>query len=225
MLDLVPTGHIALNDALMAYIRQQYGDEWTEPIVVFEDSDSGEIELRSGPPNLETGLGAQKFQAIYEEARRVFQTALAKGQLIGSVEEFGRGIYHVQREYWNTGIATRALSTGKYEPPGAPSSASSSPTIFFNQAHFEEWLGNFGRMTSRTKADASHASNLDEVKCRKWLTALMKRGTTPEKPKREFHEEANQKFGLIPKRMFDRAWANSIADSGNKRWSKPGRKS
>ena len=62
-----------------------------------------------------------------------------------------------------------------------------------------------------------------ETRCKKWLMALMELGPR-DKVKADYRKEAKSQFG-IGIRAFDRAWANAIKETGNKDWSKPGRKS
>jgi hypothetical protein len=63
-----------------------------------------------------------------------------------------------------------------------------------------------------------------EHRCRKWLLELMAGKSKPSKPKAEYATEAITQFG-VSRRAFLRAWGTAIAESQNKNWSTPGRKS
>jgi hypothetical protein len=62
-----------------------------------------------------------------------------------------------------------------------------------------------------------------EAETTSWLISLMKAGN-PSQAKGQYETEARGKF-QIGKRAFNRAWADAIKESGNVRWSRPGRKS
>ena len=63
-----------------------------------------------------------------------------------------------------------------------------------------------------------------EKKCEKWLTELMSSNSKPEKAKKYYRTDANNKY-KVGLRAFDRAWANALKETGNTNWSKRGRKS
>ena len=63
-----------------------------------------------------------------------------------------------------------------------------------------------------------------ERRCGEWLNDLMKVNSSPVKNKDSYQSEALCQFG-ISIRGFHRAWMAAILETGNKNWSKPGRKS
>jgi hypothetical protein len=68
------------------------------------------------------------------------------------------------------------------------------------------------------------ATSKSEGDCRRWLIALMRE--SPErrpKQKSEYQKEAQQKFGNLALRQFQRAWEAAIAESAATGWSKAGR--
>jgi hypothetical protein len=63
-----------------------------------------------------------------------------------------------------------------------------------------------------------------EKDCLEWLLKLMKKPNKPTKNRDEYRAEAIQNFN-VGARAFGRAWANSIRESDNTNWGKPGPKS
>ena len=60
--------------------------------------------------------------------------------------------------------------------------------------------------------------------CREWLEGLMADDSAPDRPKRDYHSEAKEKFGVGAK-AFQRAWNNAVAATENTNWSRPGPRS
>jgi len=63
-----------------------------------------------------------------------------------------------------------------------------------------------------------------EKNCKAWLIGLMGGDSTPDKTKAVYQKEAQEKYKKLSARAFVRAWGGAIADTGNAKWSNPGRK-
>lgn len=90
-----------------------------------------------------------------------------------------------------------------------------------------QYILEYGSLPSSDAAstvNTTQATANTERQCREWLVDMMKEGAPPKKNKAEYHKEAKKKFKGIGTKMFGRAWATAIADTGSN-WDKPGRKS
>jgi len=70
----------------------------------------------------------------------------------------------------------------------------------------------------------SRSKSEKEIECRKWLEKLMEGDSQQTARKADYQADARQKFG-IGATVFNRAWTNALALSGNTNWGRRGRKS
>jgi hypothetical protein len=94
------------------------------------------------------------------------------------------------------------------------------PVYFAGDDLVRAWLAHLSATPSPGSTVKTIAA---ESRCRHWLTELMRNGS-PSKSRSLYQAEAIKKFG-VGARSFARAWENAVKETGNKGWSKPGRKS
>jgi hypothetical protein len=63
-----------------------------------------------------------------------------------------------------------------------------------------------------------------ENQCQRWLIEMMQKSSTRPRPKAEVREEAFQKFPMLAKRGFDRAWDAAVHKTNAQKWRLPGRR-
>jgi hypothetical protein len=73
------------------------------------------------------------------------------------------------------------------------------------------------------EAPGTRSTIAAETRCRAWLAGEMRKGP-PAKAKADYEAEGKTLFS-VGTRAFNRAWANAISETGNSKWSEPGRKS
>jgi hypothetical protein len=140
-LGLVPAGCIGIVDMLMAIIAQRHGDEWTRPIEVYQDVNSGELLIAGGPPETNT----ERFGGVFEDARETLLGALRGGRLEAYVDAGEIRHYTVSRMYWNMGAAYRTLQSGRLELDARENSPPierllDQKNCFVLQGQFQNWL-------------------------------------------------------------------------------------
>lgn len=75
----------------------------------------------------------------------------------------------------------------------------------------------------KNDAPKSRTTIAAQTRCKNWLVSLMRVGP-PTKNKGNYRKTAQREFEVGTK-VFDRAWANAVAESGNNKWMRPGPKS
>ena len=114
---------------------------------------------------------------------------------------------------WGGTAVWVALFTGKIPWP-LNGDATDNVSVLVYEGDAQTWINS---LTGRK------ANNKGKTDTHSWLVNLMKAGK-PTKNKKAYLKDAKKQFS-VSVRSFDKVWKAAIAETGNIKWSKPGRKS
>jgi len=118
-------------------VAKLHGEEWVRPLAVFQNSKTGEIEIRSEAPDPEAAV--RKLACAYEMLLRALQSRA----LVATVEANGRWL-NMTSNYWNTASGYNATREGRIMFTGGAMNEEAAQIegrpFFVEEPKFQAWL-------------------------------------------------------------------------------------